>query len=77
MVDRMFFITRLAMLKRLMVYSVYLVLDFKLATFNVCDNGIVGRRAARLEVEFLLKCSMFGSKSFDMALNAHSPTPYF
>jgi hypothetical protein len=59
-----------------MGYSVYLVLDFKLATFNVCDNGIVGRRSARLEVEFLLKCSMFGSKSFDMTLNAHSPTPY-
>ena len=60
-----------------MTYSTYLVLDFELAAFNVYDTGIVWRRAALLVVEFLLKCSMFGSKSFDMGLNTHSPTPQF
>ncbi|KEO56750.1 hypothetical protein AUP40_19600 [Thalassospira xiamenensis] len=60
-----------------MGYSTYLVLDFELAAFNVCDTGIVWRRAALLVMEFLLKCSMFGSESFDMGLNTHSPTPQF
>tara|TARA_R110000796_G_scaffold11478_8_gene38685 strand:- start:31718 stop:32005 length:288 start_codon:yes stop_codon:yes gene_type:complete len=50
-----------AMPGRLMGYSVYLVLDFKLATFNVCDKGIIWRRSALLVMEVLLKCSVFGS----------------
>tara|TARA_R110000868_G_scaffold162903_1_gene394454 strand:+ start:16829 stop:16963 length:135 start_codon:yes stop_codon:yes gene_type:complete len=44
-----------------MGYSIYLVFDFELAAFNVCNTGIIRRRSALLGMEFLLKRSMFDS----------------
>jgi hypothetical protein len=59
-----------------MGHSVDFVLDFELAAFDIGDAHQIGRWSGLFQMEFLLECSVSGSKSFYMGLNAHSPTPH-